>query len=227
MCLQPHLARPGLADLDRLPLQDLGPAGLRETDRLHHCLPPLMDCSDSGDEVKLRRLGQLPDVKRLWRECALEREQRAVLVGEAALAAVAAEPALRQHAVARDDDRDRVAAAGAADRARRRADRMREIAVAARLAIGDRLHRRPDPRRRTAIRPAPAAGRSARAGRRNRRRSWRAASASSGLPLPDGASAQRIATIASPSSSIVSVPIGLGMDREGMSRLVNEHFSEH
>ena len=33
---EPHLAFAGLADLDLLPLQDLGSAGLRKTDRLHH-----------------------------------------------------------------------------------------------------------------------------------------------------------------------------------------------
>src|SRR5579862_445467 len=46
--------------------------------------------------------------------------------------------------------------------------------------------------------------------------SCRADSARSGLPLPAGASAQLIATIASSSSSMVSCPTGLGIDREGM-----------
>ena len=76
---------------------------------------------------------------------AFEREQ-ALFGDEPALAAIAAEPALRQHAVAGDDDRDRVLAAGAADRAWRRADGRSKIAVTAGLAIGNCLHRRPDPR---------------------------------------------------------------------------------
>src|SRR5260221_12926064 len=69
-------------------------------------------------------------------ERALEREE-ALLGGEPARSAIAAEPALGQHAMARDDDRDRVLAAGTADGARRRTDRPREIAVAAGLAVGD------------------------------------------------------------------------------------------
>ena len=37
---EPDLALAGLADFDLLPLQDLGPAGLRETDCVRHrCLP--------------------------------------------------------------------------------------------------------------------------------------------------------------------------------------------
>src|SRR5690348_4667135 len=46
--------------------------------------------------------------------------------------------------MAGNDDRDRVAPAGAADGARGRADCRSEIAVAAGFAIGDLLHRRPD-----------------------------------------------------------------------------------
>src|SRR5205085_12146883 len=69
---------------------------------------------------------------------AFEAQQRLFGV-EPAGAAVAAEPALREHAVARNDDRDRVAAAGAADRARRRAHSGGEVAVAAGLAVGDLL----------------------------------------------------------------------------------------
>src|SRR5437763_4799898 len=46
--------------------------------------------------------------------------------------------------MARDHDWNRVVAAGAADRARRRAGIGGESAIAARLAIGDLLHRRPD-----------------------------------------------------------------------------------
>src|ERR1700688_3249548 len=45
--------------------------------------------------------------------------------------------------MARDHDRDRILAAGAADRAGYRADRGGQIAVALGLAIGDFLHRRP------------------------------------------------------------------------------------
>ena len=33
---KPDLAGPGLADLDRLPLQDIGPAGLMDPDRVRH-----------------------------------------------------------------------------------------------------------------------------------------------------------------------------------------------
>ena len=72
--------------------------------------------------------------------------------------------------MARDDDRDRVAAAGPPDRARRRADRFRQLAI----ARGSR--RRgfpPSPSRRasrTASRTARAAGRTGSASRRNRRR---------------------------------------------------------
>src|SRR5260221_13379213 len=51
--------------------------------------------------------------------------------------------ARRDHAVARDDDRDRVGPARPTHRARGRADLPGELAVGARLAGGDALHRFP------------------------------------------------------------------------------------
>ena len=97
--------------------------------------------------------------------------------------------------------------------------RVRQIAVAAGLAVGDGLHRRPDARlergarrQQRQVEPGQPSGeiggelprrlgeeRAAVAGRRHR--------------------AQRIATIASSASSIVSCPTGLGIDREGIMRL--------
>ena len=62
-------------------------------------------------------------------------------------AAVAGQRAVgADHAVAGDDDRDRVAVVGAADRARRGglADRARDVAVAGGLAERDPEQRRPD-----------------------------------------------------------------------------------
>jgi hypothetical protein len=38
--LEPHLTLAGLADVDRLPFQNFGSAGLGKTDRLHHRTPP-------------------------------------------------------------------------------------------------------------------------------------------------------------------------------------------
>src|SRR5260370_34086482 len=74
---------------------------------------------------------------------AFKREQ-ALFGGEPASAAIAAHPAFRQYAMAGDDDRDRVLAASPTDSARRRADCLCELAIAAGLAKGDGLHRRPD-----------------------------------------------------------------------------------
>src|SRR4051812_39960887 len=48
--------------------------------------------------------------------------------------------------MAGNDDRDRVAAAGPPDRARRRSDQGGEVAVSAGLAVGDFLHGGPDSR---------------------------------------------------------------------------------
>src|SRR6185437_4456117 len=60
-------------------------------------------------------------------------------------AAIAAERAAgRQHAVAGNEDRQRVAAAGLAHGARSRGERPGEIAIAARLAVGDVAHELPD-----------------------------------------------------------------------------------
>src|SRR5260221_11319641 len=75
---------------------------------------------------------------------AFERKQ-ALLGDKTAFAAVAAKPTARQHAMTGNDDRDRVFAAGAADRAGRRADCTSEIAVRSGLAVRNGLHRRPDP----------------------------------------------------------------------------------
>src|SRR5262249_19706893 len=60
-------------------------------------------------------------------------------------AAIAPHPPLAEHAVARDDDRDRVAAAGPADGTRRRTGGRRDVAVGQCLTVGDVLHRRPGP----------------------------------------------------------------------------------
>src|SRR5262249_55453475 len=63
---------------------------------------------------------------------------------EPALTAIAAKPGLCQHAVARDHDRDRVFADRPPDRARRRADRVGDLAIGPGLAVRDFLHRRPN-----------------------------------------------------------------------------------
>src|SRR6478735_1630664 len=69
-------------------------------------------------------------------------EQRALGVKAAGVARQRAVGA--DHAVAGDDDRDLVAAVGAADRAGDAADLAREFAVGARLAVRDPAQRAPD-----------------------------------------------------------------------------------
>src|SRR6476469_9562759 len=67
------------------------------------------------------------------------------LGGDAAAAAVAADALTGgEHAMTRHDDGDRIAAAGVADRARRRIRLVRELAIGARFAVGDALHRLPN-----------------------------------------------------------------------------------
>src|SRR5579863_2236172 len=92
-----------------------------------------------GEKAKLFRLDQC----RFRCQRAFELQQGALCV-QAAGTAIAAHPAFAQHPVAWDDHRDRVAAAGTADRARRRPDRGGEVAVAAGFAIRNVLHRRPN-----------------------------------------------------------------------------------
>src|SRR6266567_1357803 len=82
--------------------------------------------------------------ERLDEQPALQHEELGLGL-EAAVAAVAAElAAAGEHAVARDDDRQRVAAASAADLLGHAAGVMGDLAVAAGLAIGDALHGGPD-----------------------------------------------------------------------------------
>src|SRR6185437_9140601 len=74
---------------------------------------------------------------------AFEREQLELGLGTAA-AAIAAEAALgSHHAVAWDDDRQGIAAAGLANVARLGAEGAGELAIAACLAIGDGRHEPP------------------------------------------------------------------------------------
>ncbi len=54
---QADLALAGFADFDLLPLQDLGPAGLRETDRLHHVPPPSVWWRDDSEEPRRGKAG--------------------------------------------------------------------------------------------------------------------------------------------------------------------------
>src|SRR5690242_12954049 len=64
--------------------------------------------------------------------------EEAALRRDALAAAIAADaPAGSEHAVARHNDGDRVAAAGIADGARRRIGVVREFAIGARLAVGN------------------------------------------------------------------------------------------
>src|SRR5690349_5088636 len=82
--------------------------------------------------------------ERLDEQAALQHEELRLGL-EAAVAAVAAElAAAREHAVAGDDDRQRIAAASAADLLGDAAGVMGDLPVAAGLAIGDALHGRPD-----------------------------------------------------------------------------------
>src|SRR6185312_9769909 len=94
-------------------------------------------------------------VRDLHQQRAFEREQLELGLGTAA-AAIAAEAALgSHHAVAWDDDRQGIAAAGLANVARLGAEGAGELAIAAARATGP---------------PAPAADRKYAARRRNRRR---------------------------------------------------------
>src|SRR5579864_1292765 len=76
-------------------------------------------------------------------ERAFQREQ-GLLGLQPALSAIATEAGLRQHTVARDDNRDRILAASAADGARSRSDFGRQVAITSGLAIRNFLHRRPN-----------------------------------------------------------------------------------
>src|SRR5262249_18148661 len=80
---------------------------------------------------------------RLDQEPALMDEQLGLGL-EPPLPAVSAElAAAGEHAVAGDDDRQRIAPAGAADILRHAAGLARDLAIAPRLAVGDALHRGP------------------------------------------------------------------------------------
>src|SRR3546814_9031372 len=67
-------------------------------------------------------------------------EQTAFRVKDLSGGIAAEAPAGSEHAVERDDDRDRIAAAGLPDGARVAAEKGGKRAIAARLAVGDRHH---------------------------------------------------------------------------------------
>src|SRR6185312_15307236 len=81
---------------------------------------------------------------RLDQQRAFEDEELTLGLGAAAAAIAAERAAGRQHAMAGDEDRQRVAPASLADGARLRAELLGELAIASRQAIGDVAHGVPD-----------------------------------------------------------------------------------
>ena len=121
------LALSGIADVDVFPRENLGPAGFMDTDSFGHV--SVSWCWElAGESDKLMERG------------ALEMQERALGL-EAAGARVAGHGAVgADHSVARDDDRDGIAPAGAADGAGRRADGRRDVAVGPERAVGNPGH---------------------------------------------------------------------------------------